>query len=273
MEINTLLFDGGGSKGIAYIGVIKALEQVRILEKITTIAGTSIGAIIALMLVLDYSSSEILHLLYNFDIEKGFSLSMLNFFRKGVYGNDTYITKTIKTIIGLKYKDDVTFKELYQESKIHFMVNTTCLCDHQAVSFDHLQTPDTPVWLAVRMSISIPYVFPPVLYSRTNAEGHLAEPKYYVDGGMTPLPIHLFDQNKTLVFLFDGNRVEPTGRFYILKQILNTISLNHKDHSKYVIVIPSGTNAVSFPTKDQIKDSIQIGYNATLTYIKNNSKM
>ncbi|XP_061169582.1 uncharacterized protein LOC133178947 [Saccostrea echinata] len=54
-----LIFEGGGAKGIAYPGALRALEEVGIMKKIKRFAGTSVGSITATMAALGYKSTEI----------------------------------------------------------------------------------------------------------------------------------------------------------------------------------------------------------------------
>lgn len=65
-DIKYLVFQGGGGKGVAYSGVLKALEEKGLLplipgkeNGIKGIAGTSAGAITALLVALGYNSKEI----------------------------------------------------------------------------------------------------------------------------------------------------------------------------------------------------------------------
>ncbi|MGI9838781.1 patatin-like phospholipase family protein [Vibrio parahaemolyticus] len=51
------VFEGGGAKGIAHIGALKAIEQYNL--KIDKLAGTSAGSIIATMVALGYSADEL----------------------------------------------------------------------------------------------------------------------------------------------------------------------------------------------------------------------
>lgn len=52
------VFKGGGPKGIAFVGVQRFLEQKRILNDVTRIAGTSAGAINATLVALGYTSNQ-----------------------------------------------------------------------------------------------------------------------------------------------------------------------------------------------------------------------
>jgi NTE family protein len=54
-----LIFQGGGAKGIAYVGIIKALEDLDSMGEVTHIAGTSAGAITAALVAVGYNSKEL----------------------------------------------------------------------------------------------------------------------------------------------------------------------------------------------------------------------
>ena len=56
-----LVLSGGGAKGAAHIGVIKALEENNI--PIDYVAGTSIGAIIGSLYAMGYTPDEMLALI------------------------------------------------------------------------------------------------------------------------------------------------------------------------------------------------------------------
>ena len=53
-----IVLEGGGIRGLAYPGAIKVLEEKGIIKNIERVAGTSAGAITALMIGLDYTSYE-----------------------------------------------------------------------------------------------------------------------------------------------------------------------------------------------------------------------
>lgn len=58
--ITSLIFEGGGVKGIAYAGAYKALkEQAGLLDKLHWVAGSSAGAMTALLVALNFTPDEI----------------------------------------------------------------------------------------------------------------------------------------------------------------------------------------------------------------------
>src|SRR5829696_2044705 len=74
-DVRYLAFEGGGGKGVTYLGAIQALEDLKVLpidkppgkNRILGIAGASAGAITALVLALGYSAANLKTLLEDQD--------------------------------------------------------------------------------------------------------------------------------------------------------------------------------------------------------------
>lgn len=105
-------------------------------------------------------------------------------FRSGLYSGKKFET-WIKQIIQDKVNDPcITFADLYQITNIELVITGTSLSDGLVKYFSYKTTPDMPVWLACRISISIPCFFMPVEYN-----GNI-----YADGGILyNYPIWIFD--------------------------------------------------------------------------------
>ena len=58
-EVRYLALEGGGGKGFAYLGAIEVLEKLDVMKHVDGIAGTSAGAITALMLSLGMNAADI----------------------------------------------------------------------------------------------------------------------------------------------------------------------------------------------------------------------
>jgi NTE family protein len=58
IQFRNLVFEGGGVRGIAYVGAMKVMEQHGALEHIFRVGGTSAGAINALIYALGYDLSD-----------------------------------------------------------------------------------------------------------------------------------------------------------------------------------------------------------------------
>ena len=58
-NFKNLVFEGGGVKGIAYGGALDVLDKMKILSSVIRVAGTSAGAINAVLVALGYTSAEV----------------------------------------------------------------------------------------------------------------------------------------------------------------------------------------------------------------------
>ena len=62
-----LVFEGGGVKGIAYVGAMNVLEKEEILKNIVRVGGTSAGSINAVLFAAGFSNQEMLKVLNKLD--------------------------------------------------------------------------------------------------------------------------------------------------------------------------------------------------------------
>jgi NTE family protein len=100
-----LCLSGGGIKGAAHIGVIKALEEENI--KIDCISGTSSGSIIAAMYAMGYNSKDILRLFKDY----GKEISKINWYL------------IFKMIFGLIFRRRLCIDGLNNGNKLSEIIN------------------------------------------------------------------------------------------------------------------------------------------------------
>jgi NTE family protein len=204
-HFRNLVFEGGGVKGIAYVGALQVLEEKGILPDIMRVGGTSAGAINAVLVGLDYSPADTLQILNKLNFEKlmddDFGVirdveRLLSEF--GWYKGD-FFRKWIGELIAKKTGNaNVTFDQVQQQKAakgfrdMYFM--GTNISTHFAEVFSHEHTPRTCLADAVRISMSIPLFFS----SRRSPRGDV-----YVDGGVLDnYPVKLFDRER---YLDDAN--------------------------------------------------------------------
>ncbi|MHA1202085.1 MAG: patatin-like phospholipase family protein [Candidatus Heimdallarchaeaceae archaeon] len=94
-----------------------------------------------------------------------------------------------------------TFKQFAKEFNIDLVITAVCLNTREAYYFRNRgKWKDLCVADAVRMSISIPYLFKPVLFEETDKKiksfsGNFQSTSFMVDGGVVDnFPVHAFDQ-------------------------------------------------------------------------------
>ncbi len=198
-HFKNLVFEGGGVKGIAYVGAMEILKEKEILQNIRRVGGTSAGAINATLLALNYSNTETKKILSELDFNDFMDNSwfVLNdicrVWRKYGWNKGKFFRKWLGDIVESKTKNSkTTFKELYEQKtqkgfKDLYIMGTN-LSTHFAEVFSHEKTPDMPIADAVRISMSIPLFFA----SKKSARGDI-----YVDGGvLANYPVKLFDREK-----------------------------------------------------------------------------
>ena len=186
-----LVFEGGGVKGVAYAKIPMVLAEFDILDDITKVAGSSAGAIIAVLLALKYTPDEIYNVIKDTNFSKFkdsspfFTVTIYRLlFRSGIHSGQRF-EKWIKTQILYKTGNrETTFRQLYDETGIELVLTGTCFDTKKTEYFSYKTKPNMPIWLACRISMSIPCYYYPVNVDLVR----------YVDGGMLyNYPIWVFD--------------------------------------------------------------------------------
>jgi NTE family protein len=193
-HFRNLVFEGGGVKGIAYIGAMQLLEEKGILAGIRRIGGTSVGGINAVLLALGYTNAEQRNILWKMNFNNFLDASwlipnlnrVLN--RYGWYKGEAFrewISGLIKDKMG---SAGITFQDLKEAKKPDLYVYGTNLSTRYNEVFSVEHTPSMRIADAVRISMSLPVFFQSVSNSRNDI---------YVDGGvLNNYPVKLFDREK-----------------------------------------------------------------------------
>jgi len=92
--LSKIAFEGGGAKGLAYMGALKALDQKQLLDRVDQVAGTSAGAITAAFVSMNYSISGLEDLLRKTDL---YDLLMDHMFTKEALFNFKDLKSAFKT--------------------------------------------------------------------------------------------------------------------------------------------------------------------------------
>jgi NTE family protein len=274
-----LIFSGGGVKGYIFLGVFKYLEENDLRKHVKSIAGASIGSLFALCFVLDYSFDDLYKIFTKIDLMENIDAFNGDIFSKFLtkYGIESGENLVRIAKIFIKYKADneeITLKELYDFSKVELKISATCVNDMDCVVFDHVNYPDVKVVDVLRMSVSIPFFFEPVLFKE----------KYYVDGGLTnnyPIEIYKDELKETIGFLIStknrnfDEKIENIEQYIlcILKSTLNYIDYcKLKDYKKQTIVLNDDTNMLNLTlTKEKKDNMVDLGYKKTSEFFKKNN--
>ena len=230
MEYDTICMSGGGIKGFAFIGALDYLNKKKIIniDNIKNWVGTSIGSILAYAVVCGFSITEMENFIIEFDFTKtNPDISIDNIFISHGISDGKRAEFILRSFIQHKFNvDDITFLELYKLTQKNLLIIGTNFTRAREELFSHNTTPDMSVVTAVRISMSIPVFFTPVLYNNC----------YYVDGSITNnFPIKHCDKYTTIgLYIRNNNDTcnnEITSIVSIIIGCMNIISdtINHKD--------------------------------------------
>ena len=275
MKITNLVLSGGGVKGISYLGIIKYLEENNLIKEIKNIATSSVGSIFGLLIALGFTYKEQKTLLDEININKLFNIYNININtftdNFGIDRGDK-INKFIKLLISKKFgKSTITFEELYKKTNIDLIITGSCLNKQELIYFNHKNTPDMSLLIALRITYSVPFIFDKVNY----------EDNIYVDGGLlNNFPIEYFKKNikETLgitlrgkTIINDLNKLDNyiMALMYAPSHSYHNLLLNK--YKKNICIIDSDIDLLDINlNKEKITELINKGYNCIDNFLSNN---
>jgi len=279
--IENLVFKGGGVLGIAYAGAIQSLHDAKLLDNIKGVAGTSAGSIVATLLSLKYSASEITEITKGTDFKKFEDhVDPLRILTKyGLYKGD-YFLSWMKDLIKQKTgNENITFSELSSLGYRDLKVFATDLNTASVVEFSNEKTPHVVVAESVRASMSIPLFFSAWKFPNNNPNDHI-----YVDGGTVyNYPITAFkDSSTTLGFFLYNDKTEVSDLDYdhlikYVKVLFKTLmksqdiefNKNVQENEITVKIDDFGISATNFNISSDMETQLyNSGLKATTEYIK-----
>jgi len=158
------IFAGGGVRGTAYIGALKALEELKI--GLNGYASSSVGAVFASLLAVGYSYGELKELILNVDYQQFRDLYLpLPGKDFGVFKGDS-VYFWLKENIEKKFYENQNYSEIkpvtFKDLNTDLIIIATDISYTNFKEYSRVKTPDTEIAHAVRTSISIPGFFKPV---------------------------------------------------------------------------------------------------------------
>lgn len=165
-----LVFEGGGIRGIAYCGALETLQKENALGDLKRVAGTSVGAIQATMVAINYSPEEMGLIISDLNL-KNFNDGRLLFFggshrlwnNYGWYRGDKLLKWIGNLIEGKTGNADITFKQLHDIAEVKgfkdLYITGTNLSKQTFEVFSYENYPDMRIKDAVRISVSVPLYY------------------------------------------------------------------------------------------------------------------
>lgn len=170
-KVETLVLGGGASKGFAIVGVLDALyeEYEGFYQRLKTLVGVSIGALIAILLLIGYTPAEIFCLWKETDMKNLRNSYMFGFFDNGA----NCVRWLEKALEDRGLSPCITLLQLanFTHKTLHVAVINVNKGERQY--FSHLNHPNCTVTEAFRMAINLPFLFSAYMYQN----------EYYIDAG------------------------------------------------------------------------------------------
>ena len=267
---------GGGLKGLAHIGALKALEELGL--KIDYLSGTSSGSIFATFYAMGYSVDEIKkRTLENYKILT--KIEKKPIFKAGY----TYLTSGVAKISGLTDGENIEnlVKNISKdknitnmnEIKIPYAIATvdtisTKECIFLSKKFDLKDDDidyiyDAPIAKATRASMSFPGVYTPCQYGKYN----------FIDGGTKDnLPVKILKDmgaDKTLALSFRIDDYVPQDDILaILLRTVDIFSLKdvRKAQREADLAIEIDARGASLLEIDNADKLVETGYNTIMEH-------
>jgi NTE family protein len=261
------IFAGGGTRLLAHIGILKAIEELGI--SFDHIVGVSGGSIVGSLYSAGYSLHEIeeIALGTSFSRFKGFSL--LTLLRDGgLCSGDQFESWIDQKLSG------ITFKQLTHN--LHIVA--TDVAEGKPVIFNQQTVPDMKVSRAVRYSMSIPLLFSFKKFKNyVMADGSiLSEDALHRDWAGDGTPVLCFRLRSQAVHKWDNKRDFFPLKTYVsmlIRTFMNTVSreyINEKLWHNTIIVNTGSISPIDFNLTDAEKQQLlQAGYDTALSLIPN----
>jgi predicted acylesterase/phospholipase RssA len=188
---SNLVLSGGALRAVALLGAIKYLEELNILKNIKQYVGTSAGSIISFLIIIGYSSYEIINMFSN--VINNITDFNLNDFANILddYGlddslrNRSFFEECLYKKIN---KKEITFLEFTKKFGINLVITGSNLTNRETDYFNVDNFPEMNVIDAILISSCVPLVYKPIKYNDC----------LYVDGGLYDnFPLRYFKQNRT----------------------------------------------------------------------------
>lgn len=247
--IKNIIISGGAVRTISVIGALKYLDEQTLLQNVDTFVGTSAGSILCFFVCIGYTIDEIVHFLHEHLFGNNlYSLSLdevINFNILTAFGMDSgsTIIQLFEDALFLKYhRKDITFIELTKMTAKNLVVCAANITSGESEYFSVDTTPDVSVILALRMSISLPFIFSPVKHNNC----------YYVDGGIfESFPLSYVNRYK--------DHLKDTLGIYTLTSELTTQHNKIESMLDYVSAIFTSTiRKANDLTTQKISDKIKV---------------
>lgn len=273
------LFGGGAIRGAAHVGVVKALNELGI--NYSTIAGSSVGSIIAALLAVGYNEAELreIFLQVNFELFRDIHF---NFGQKFAISKGEVFLEWIRELIEKKYYGEqyvkgknvpVTFADLNK----NLVIITTDLSNFRCKEFSKHKTPDFEIAAAVRISSSMPGLMKPFEFDNALlVDGDLQKswPMWRLTESLQNLDERILEVR--LEGDYGGNDMNTINYVNTIYSCVTSIATEfvldrYQDKDKYDFIVINTGDIIILDfnqPKEKREHLMDLGYKQTIKYFK-----
>jgi len=277
---NTLVLSGGAVRGFALLGSLQYAMDQGALTHVTKFIGTSIGAIIAYLLCIGYSPTEIMVLMCQAQwFAKLAHIDLYNIVQGSGALSYSVLNEVLEKLTVQKIGKFITLQQLEDSYDKTLMCCTFNYTENKEIMLSPKTHPDLPCLTALRMSANLPLLFEPFLYDGS----------VYLDGGLSSnFPIHYADDPEDIVL---GLSLAPTAPTETTDKLPHPLELLWKtlaipmsllqtlrtetcrEKCDIVEVVLDGYFCLQFDVSKSDKfDMFSIGYNTTKEFFESRGK-
>jgi NTE family protein len=238
-----IAFSGGAARGIAHLGVLKALQEMHV--PVQVISGTSSGAIVGTFYSAGYPPEDILKLLKETNINR---LMRPAFSRFGLMTMDE-VEKVL-----LKHLGDLSFSDLNNELVI------TAADINQGIT---VYFSEGKIIKPLVAACSVPLLYKPIPHG-----DHLL-----LDGGLlNNLPVECLTDRCDFVIGSHCNPLDHNARITTMRSMIQRtfqLAINNNVQNRYkycdLLIEPPGLKTIDLLNYTRADEIFEIGYQYTLT--------
>ena len=272
------LFGGGAIRGMAHIGVVRALNEIGV--GLGTLAGSSVGAIVAAALAVGYSDEELEKIFLDVDFElfRDINFSKSLALSKGDIFLD-WMREIIETkFYGVTYSKGKNKPVTFADIEKNCVIITTDLTNFCCKEFSREATPDFEIAEAVRISACMPGLMKAIeVGDVTLVDGDLQKswPMWKLCNTLANLKENILEIR--LEGTPCGDLTNPISFINSVYSCITSVAsefvvnLYERDETHDCLVVNTGDVViVNFQMKEaERKALIEDGYNQTIAYFKN----
>jgi NTE family protein len=232
--MNDLFIGGGGFTGVMFIGILEYLHEKKLLD-IKNFYGTSIGSLIGILYISGIKPKDMIKKMIGINFSQVFNYNISNIINYHILEEncmDNFLNVSLDTL-----DKDITIKEFSEKFNVNINIYVTKLNTGEHINFNTIEYPDIKIKDAVKASMSIPFLFKPVIINEEE----------YVDGCCKNIygsPKEDIVINGYSIISTAGEN--PTFVYKVIKSIFNTKKPNCKSIIECILDKNSASRYSSF---------------------------